>query len=106
MSPDLQSAERALGSAVRALRISRELTREEVARRANVSLGAVRNLETGSGSTIATLVQVVHALDADGWLTALTPAPPPFSPLAVLEQVNRERKVRQRVRPRRGAGGS
>lgn len=105
LTVDVRAAEVALGSAVRALRISKDLTRDMVADRANLSVGAVRNLETGSGSTVATLVRVVHALDADAWLAELTPAPAPFSPFAVLEQVNRASKPRQRVRARRAPDG-
>lgn len=99
---EVDRLERTLGLAVRQLRVSQQLTREEVAARANVSLGALRNLETGSGSTISTLVRTVHALGADEWLTQLSPAPEPFSPLAVVEAARHQRaRPPQRVRARR-----
>lgn len=95
---DVPRLERELGEAVRARREREELTRAELAARANVSVGALRNLEVGAGSTVATLVSVVAALGAPEWLTALRPAAQ-FDPFAVLaEETNaaRHRRVRKK----------
>ncbi|MHB1208991.1 MAG: helix-turn-helix transcriptional regulator [Acidimicrobiales bacterium] len=73
-----------LGESVRALRIDHRLTQVELAKRANVSVGAVKNLETGRGSNTTTLVRVVHVLGHDDWLSALTPSAPVFNPLDLL----------------------
>lgn len=68
----------------------------------------MRNLELGYGSNVTTLVRVAHALDADDWLTALTPVPQ-FDPFEVLEASRRTHPSAPRVRrarrgPAAGAG--
>jgi transcriptional regulator with XRE-family HTH domain len=77
--------EHSLGHSLRLTRIAARLTQAELADRANVSLGAVKNLERGAGSTTSTLVKVLHALDKTEWLTELAPRPAPFNPLELLE---------------------
>jgi transcriptional regulator with XRE-family HTH domain len=73
-----------LGRGIRSLRIARSLTQAELARRANVSLGALQHLERGTGATTNTLVRVLRALEMDQWLDTLGPPPAPFNPLDVL----------------------
>jgi transcriptional regulator with XRE-family HTH domain len=89
-----------LGESVRALRIDHRLTQVELAKRANVSLGALKNLESGRGSSTNTLVRVVHVLGQDRWLQVLAPAPETFNPLILIEprrsnQPRAARRVRQ-----------
>jgi transcriptional regulator with XRE-family HTH domain len=99
-----EDLERRLGAGARAWRIDRRLTQAELADRANVSLSALKNLESGAGANVTTLVKVVHALGADDWLDALAPPPAAFDPLALLEQRRQATaaRPRQRVRhPRR-----
>lgn len=94
---DAERLEADLGASIRALRVHRRLTREQLAARANVSSKALQRLENGRGSTITTLVRAVAALDANDWLTALTPAPE-FDPFEVLEQARREERQATRAR--------
>ena len=89
-----------LGLALRRRRVAQGLTREALAERANVSIGALRNLETGAGANVTTLVRAVHALGADDWLTQLEPPPAPFSPLAVVEQTLHADQHEHQHRPR------
>jgi transcriptional regulator with XRE-family HTH domain len=84
-----EKLEATLGASVRALRLDRRLTQLELAERANVSLGAVKNLEGGRGSSTTTLVRVVHALGHDNWLELLRPARPTFNPLDLVDQRRR-----------------
>ena len=84
--------ERNLGAGVRALRLGAELTQVELAERANVSVGALKHLESGAGATITTLVKVLRALDADGWLATLAPSTA-FDPMALLEQRRKEARA-------------
>ncbi len=91
--------EQTLGDGIRAVRLARRLTQVELADRANVSLGALKHLESGAGSTTTTLVKVLRALDADDWLHRLGPPEQPFDPLALLEQ--RQREQRRAAGPRR-----
>lgn len=98
--------EQALGGAVRAARLAADLDQVTLADAAGVSLGALKNLEGGKGSSVRTLVRVVRALDRTEWLQALAP-PVAVSPLAALAQVRRNRQVhsRRRVAPRRRMEG-
>lgn len=91
--------EATLGRNVRAVRIARQVTQAELAERANVSLGALKHLEGGAGSTITTLVKVLRALDQEAWLDTLGPAPDAFNPLALLAV--RDREARRPTGPRR-----
>jgi transcriptional regulator with XRE-family HTH domain len=88
--------ERRLGGDVRRLRQRRRLTQAELANRANVSLSAVKYLEAGNGSSLATVVRVARALDRSDWLASFLPPEPPVSPMAVLRE--RQRAERDRVK--------
>jgi transcriptional regulator with XRE-family HTH domain len=90
--------ETVIGAEVRAARIAANLDQAELARRADISLGAVKNLEAGKGSTLKTLVRVVRALGRTEWLESLTPLIT-VSPLAMLTK--RPATPRQRVSRRR-----
>jgi transcriptional regulator with XRE-family HTH domain len=93
--------EQRIGGAVRELRQRADLTQAELAGRANVSLSAVRYLEAGKGSSLATLVRVVRSLDRTTWLEDLAPAAPSVSPIALLrERKAVEGRPRRRVRHR------
>jgi transcriptional regulator with XRE-family HTH domain len=103
MADQYEDLEAVLGESVRALRIDRRLTQVELAELANVSVGALKNLESGRGSATSTIVRVVHALNQDAWLQALAPAVATFNPLNLVDsrgstQRRGPRRVR-RVRP-------
>lgn len=85
MANQHEDLEVVLGSSVRTQRIDRRLTQVELAELANVSVGALKNLEGGRGSTTSTLVRVVHALGQDRWLHALAPTSKAFNPLDLIE---------------------
>ena len=93
--------EQRLGDRLRALRIQRDLTQAELAGAANVSLGALKRLERGMGSTTTTLVSVLRALGQEGWVDSLGPAPSRFNPLDVLEARNRRAAAPDAPRVRR-----
>lgn len=97
--------EREVGGQFRAARIAADLDQLALAERAGVSVGAVRNLERGAGSSLATVVRIARALDRTDWLTSLAPAVG-VSPLDALAQSRRGERVhrRMRVSPRRTAG--
>ena len=92
------SWEEDLGQRLRALRVDARLTQRELADRANVSLGALKHLERGSGATTTTLAKVLHALGQESWIAALAPPAPAFSPLELLEQRRATPPERTRVR--------
>jgi transcriptional regulator with XRE-family HTH domain len=98
--------EELLGRHVRQARVHKVLTQAEVAKRANVSLGALRHLESGSGATVSTLVKVLRALGQEEWLTTLANEPDQasFNPLDLLSAAEAEQAARtRRVRRRRAA---
>ena len=97
--------EAVLGTRLRALRVAGRLTQAELADRANISVGAVKHLESGAGATVTTLVRVLRALGQDDWVDTLGPAPTSFNPLDLLEASDRSRRPpAQRVRHRRAPG--
>ena len=97
---DIRTAEELqvqLGEGLRQLRLARDLDQLQTAARAGVSEKALRNLESGAGSTLGTLLRVLKALDALDRLAGLT-ALPSISPLPMLTQTRLRRRV---GRPRR-----
>jgi transcriptional regulator with XRE-family HTH domain len=62
---DQTAFEEELGRSIRALRVAQRLRQVDLASQANVSIGALRSLEAGRGSSTATLVRVVHTLGRD-----------------------------------------
>ncbi|KQW45049.1 hypothetical protein ASC77_19910 [Nocardioides sp. Root1257] len=53
----------------------------EVADLANTSVGALKNLESGRGANVRTLIRVLRALGLDDWLGTLYVPRPTFNPL-------------------------
>jgi len=94
----------ALGQGIRARRIAAGLSQAELADRANVSVGAIHHLERGKGASTKTLTRALAALGADGWIDQLTPPPPAFNPLDLLEARNRAAHVTTAPRVRRRSG--
>jgi transcriptional regulator with XRE-family HTH domain len=88
-----------LGGALRERRIRAGLTQEELARRADLGLSALKHLEAGRGANLTSLVKAVRALGAEDWLASLAPpAEPVVSPMQLLRQQRRRPPERRRVR--------
>jgi transcriptional regulator with XRE-family HTH domain len=77
--------EQTLGQNLRERRLAQRLTQAELADLANVSVGAIRSLESGAGSSTATLVKALRALGADDVIAAVAPKRAPFNPLDLLD---------------------
>ena len=91
-----------LGNQLQSLRIDKNLDQRTTAEKAGISEKALRNLEGGRGSSVATLLRVLKALDSLDGIELLAPKPS-VNPLALLRSV----KVRRRVRhPRKAEGHS
>jgi hypothetical protein len=90
-----------LGEQMRALRLRANLDQIGLAERAGIGLTAVKNLESGKGATVKTLIKALRALDRAAWLSSLAPNVS-ISPLQLLKG----KPARQRAsRPRsKGAG--
>lgn len=73
-----------LGNRVRLVRKARKMTQQELADRSNVSRSAIKYLESGKGSSLATFLNVVRALDLDENLEQIFAVVSTISPLALL----------------------
>lgn len=89
--------EERVGEQARALRIAAGLDQAQLARLAGVSVGSVKNLEQGKGSTLRTVVRVVRALGREDWLASLAPRVG-VSPIDVLRARSEPRKRVYRAR--------
>lgn len=85
-----------LGEQLRAQRLRANLTLDDVAKKTGMSINAVRRLESGAGSTLASFVSVVKALNREAWFSTFKPAVT-VNPLQLLAQ----RQPRQRAYKRR-----
>lgn len=74
-----------LGARVRLVRKQRKMTQQELADRSNVSRSAIKYLESGKGSSLATFLNVVRALDLDENLHQIFAVVSTVSPLALLQ---------------------
>ena len=88
-----------LGEQMRALRLRANLDQISIAERAGIGLTAVKNLESGKGVTLKTLIKALRALDRADWLTSLAPSVS-ISPLQMLKA----KPVRQRASRKRSKG--
>jgi transcriptional regulator with XRE-family HTH domain len=84
-----------LGRQLRSLRLRADLDQRQVAERAAVALNAVKNLESGRGATLRSLIQVLRVLNRTDWLGTLAPAVS-ISPIQMLKT----KAPRQRASPR------
>jgi transcriptional regulator with XRE-family HTH domain len=89
-----------LGQQMRSLRLRRNLDQQTLASKADVGLSALKNIESGKGSTVRTLVRVLRALDRLDWLATLAPAVS-ISPLQLLQK----KPLRQRASAPRSRAG-
>lgn len=92
----IEEWEALLGEQVRRVRIARNLDQTELAHLADVSVGAVSNLERGKGSSLRTLVSVLRALERIDWLESLAPGVG-VSPMQLLRSKTRAPQPRMRV---------
>lgn len=85
-----------LGDQMRALRLRANLDQISLAERAGISLTAIKNLESGKGATLKTLIKALRALSRADWLSTIAPAVS-ISPLQMLKA----KPARQRASRRR-----
>lgn len=91
-----------LGLEIRRMRLRQDRTQRELADDANISMSALKNLETGRGSGVRTLILVARALGRTDWLKSFAPPEPSISPMQMLRQrkqaASRERQRASRKR--------
>jgi transcriptional regulator with XRE-family HTH domain len=102
MSRTTEEWELYLGQQIRNLRIRADLDQMQLSSRADISIGALKNLEGGKGSSLKTLIKIAQALDRPDWLESLAPEVA-ISPMQML-RAQAGQKTRLKVfRPRRTA---
>jgi transcriptional regulator with XRE-family HTH domain len=87
-----------LGERLRRLRLNRNLDQRTTAEKAGISEKALRNLESGRGSTVETLMRVLKALD---YLQGIDMLAPEISvnPLDLLRQPKAPQRARRSTKP-------
>lgn len=93
-----EELEQELGAQIRAARLRRNLTQEELAAKAGVSRVSIRSLEKGDGSSVQTFVRVLKALGLQRWISGLQPEVK-VSPLQMLRSSAPRLRVRHAKRP-------
>jgi transcriptional regulator with XRE-family HTH domain len=100
MSRSTAEWETGVGDQIRSLRLRTGYDQAQLAELASVSVGALKNLEQGKGSTLGTVIKVVRALEREDWLDSLSPA----SLISPIDVLRAGRSTRSRVyRPRSSA---
>ena len=95
-SKSTEEWEAELGEQARNLRLRQNLDQQTLAERAGVGLSALKNLESGKGATVKTLIKTLRALGRAQWLETLAPAVS-ISPLQMLKvKPQRQRASRPR----------
>ena len=97
LTPD--EMESVLGEKLKALRLFRNIDQTTLAERAGVSVRALRSLESGQGSTIATLVRVIRALGREEWLNSIAPVAT-INPLSLTREAQPRQRASRRSRIR------
>jgi transcriptional regulator with XRE-family HTH domain len=92
-----------LGERLRRLRLSRNMDQRATADKAGISEKALRNLETGRGSTVETLLRTLKALDHLQGMEMLAPEVT-VDPLALLHSPKPQQRVRRKRGQRKIAG--
>ena len=83
-----------LGEHIKRIRLLKNIKRDDLATQAGISLTAIKNLESGTGASIKTLVKVLRVLGKEDWLSVLAPVAS-INPMTMLKTKGQ----RQRARP-------
>jgi transcriptional regulator with XRE-family HTH domain len=89
-----------VGDQIRRVRIAKNLDQAGTAELANISIGAVSNLERGKGSSLRTLIAVLRALERTEWLESLAPTVA-VSPIQLLRAKQKTPRPRMRASRKR-----
>ncbi len=89
-----------IGDSIRSLRLTLEggTSIDALAKQASVSPSALKNLETGRGATLSTLIRVLRALGREGWLNTIKPSPV-INPLLVSQSGTQRQRAPKKRKP-------
>ena len=85
-----------MGERLKALRLNQNLDQKTLAGRAGISVGALKNLEHGSGSTTKSLIAVVRTLGREAWLATIAPIAT-IDPLSIPKAASQRQRARRKV---------
>lgn len=89
----IEEFEADIGQQIKSLRLKQNIERTTLAYQAGCSVSALKNLESGNGSSLRTLIAIVRALGREDWLSNVAPMAT-ISPLNMLKKGH----IRQRAR--------
>lgn len=89
----IEEFETDVGAQIKSLRLKQNIDRATLALRAGCSVSALKNLESGNGSTMRTLIVVVRALGREDWLRNVAPVAT-ISPLSMLKAGHTRQRAR------------
>ena len=69
----IEEFEADIGLQIKSLRLKLNIERATLALRAGCSVSALKNLESGNGSTLRALIAIVRALGREDWLRNVAP---------------------------------
>jgi transcriptional regulator with XRE-family HTH domain len=84
--------QRDLARKIRDLRLSQNISQEEITRRTELSIHAVQNLEQKGTASVDTLVRVLNVLGTDCSEIIPLPTTSEIDPIAIFERNNNARK--------------
>lgn len=85
-----------LGESLKELRLKRNIDQKSLAAQAGISLNALKNIESGSGSTLRSFVSLLLALRREEWLKSITPLPT-INPLTLTRTANHRQRARKKI---------
>ncbi|MEX3956001.1 helix-turn-helix domain-containing protein [Trinickia sp. EG282A] len=91
-----EEQEELLGQRLKMLRVHKNLDQTTVAARAGISVRSLRNLESGNGSSLQTLVRVLRVLGRESWLETIAPVPTINPEMMTRNAVPRQRASKSR----------
>jgi transcriptional regulator with XRE-family HTH domain len=95
-SNTIEEFEADVGGQIKSLRLKQNIDRANLALRAGCSVSALKNLESGNGSTLRTLIAIVRALGREDWLRNV-------APMATISPLNMPKAGHTRQRARSSA---
>ncbi|MEI7298211.1 helix-turn-helix transcriptional regulator [Paraburkholderia tropica] len=72
-TPDEIAAD--VGRKLKTLRVHKNLDQATVAARGGISVRSLRNVESGDGSSLHTLILILRVLGREAWLDTIAPVP-------------------------------
>lgn len=97
-SNTIEELEFEVGAQIKSLRLKQNIDRASLGLRAGCSVSAIKNLESGAGSTLRTLIAVVRALGRDDWLRTVAPMAT-VSPLNIPTSGHTRQRARSAKKP-------